>query len=80
MLTEVVDGATDLAELETRLVEENLNYLQDTSPASRSRAFDWLEARGAAPVAFDPLAPDKDRRAALARAAEEAEMESEDAR
>ena len=56
------------ADLEARLVAENLIALQDASPAARVRAFDWLEARGRAPEGYDPLAPPRQRRAALERA------------
>ena len=51
-----------------RLVEENFIYLEDISPASRSRAFDWLAARDLAPSGYDPLAPIETRREALERA------------
>ena len=51
------------ADLESRMIAENRIYLEDSSPASRVRAFDWLQMRGQAPANFDPLA--KRRIAAL---------------
>lgn len=48
-----------------RLVGEHLLFLGDLSPASRVRAYDWLRARGAAPEGYDPLGPEKERRAAI---------------
>jgi hypothetical protein len=57
-----VDGHQDL---ENRLLAENLIFLEDSSPASRVRAFDWLKARGHAPLGYDPLGASKDRRNAL---------------
>jgi hypothetical protein len=66
-------GATSRAELAVRLWNENRILLEDASPASRVRAFDWLALRGLAPAGFDPLAPLAERRAALeALAASEA--------
>jgi hypothetical protein len=55
-------------EFDLRLIAENYIYLEDSSPASRVRAFDWLQARGHAPETYDPLAPPKQRRAALEKA------------
>lgn len=71
ILEEVVSAAENWKDLQDRLVEENLIYLEDISPASRSRAFDWLAARGLAPEGYDPLAPIEARRKALDRADEE---------
>lgn len=50
---------------ESRVVAENLNYLEDSSPAARVRAFDWLHAHDVALANYDPLAPVKERRKAL---------------
>lgn len=57
-------------EMEQRVTEENLLLLEDGNPASRVRAFDWLRARDAAPEGFDPMAPAKARKDALARSAD----------
>lgn len=56
-----VDGMTDL------VVSENLLYLEDTSPAARVRAYDWLAAAGHTVVDYDPLDTAAARRAALER-------------
>lgn len=56
------NGAEDL---NNRLIAENLIYLEDASPASRVRAYDWLKSRGLAPESYDPLASARQRRAAL---------------
>lgn len=50
---------------EARVAAENLIFLEDNSPSSRVRAFDWLAARRLAPPGYDPLAPPRQRRAAL---------------
>ena len=42
-------------------------------PEARLRAYDWLVRRDAAPPGYDPLAPRKERRLALAKAAESVE-------
>jgi hypothetical protein len=58
-------GVDDLQRL---LAEENFLSLEDSSPAARARALRWLEERGLAPAGYDPLAPPKERRAALEKA------------
>lgn len=65
VLKEMVSDATGVADLEKRLLQENFIYLEDISPAARTRAFEWLAARGQAPKGYDPLAPIKERRSAL---------------
>lgn len=65
----IVKEATGSDDLAARLVAENFIYLEDASPASRVRAFDWLRARDLAPKAFDPLGTVKERRTALNNAA-----------
>ena len=61
--------SVDAADLEARLVAENRAFLEDSRPAARVRAYDWLAARGLAPEGFDPLGTSKARRAALEPAA-----------
>jgi hypothetical protein len=63
--------AEGLAALHGLFVDENLVYLEDPSPASRVRAFDWLARRGLAPDGFEPLAPVAERWAAMKRWREE---------
>jgi hypothetical protein len=62
---DVLASAEDLADLRARIAEENRVFLDDSNVGSRVRAFDWLDARGLAPAAFDPLGPVAERRAAL---------------
>ena len=67
-IEEVIGGTQSLKALSSRLVEENLLFLEDNSPAARTRAHDWLRARDQAPAGYNPLASTKERRAALDRA------------
>ncbi len=67
-LDDALRTSVNRQQFDLRLIAENYIYLEDSSPASRVRAFDWLYARGRAPVGFDPLGPAKERRAALERA------------
>ena len=66
---EIRRGMGTRAEFENRIMAENMIFLEDNSPASRVRAYDWLKARGKAPVGFDPLGPARERRIALDNAA-----------
>jgi hypothetical protein len=65
-IEQITNKLTDRKELDVRLIVENRIYLEDNSPASRVRAYDWLKARGQEPKGFDPLASPRDRREALA--------------
>lgn len=58
----------DSQSLRERIIAENYIALEDTSPAARVRAYDWLAARDRAPADFDPLADAKSRRAAIDQA------------
>ncbi|HKD99719.1 MAG TPA: hypothetical protein VKE69_01815 [Planctomycetota bacterium] len=62
----VADSAGPEALLE-RIAQENRFALEDSSPAARVRAYDWLAARDQAPPGYDPLGPVAARREALAR-------------
>jgi hypothetical protein len=64
----VVKNLQSRADLETRLIAENLIYLEDNSPSARVRAYDFLNAKGKAPEGFDPLGTPRERRAALEKA------------
>ena len=66
---DLLRGLNSRQELENRLLAENTIFLEDSSPASRVRAYDWLNARHQAPAGYDPLAPAKQRRESLERAA-----------
>jgi hypothetical protein len=61
-----VAGPDDLAQ---RILATNTLYLEDSSPASRARAFQWLRAAGRAPAGYDPMGAPRERRAALEKAA-----------
>jgi hypothetical protein len=67
-MAEILNGLSDREELQRRLVAENTQYLEDSSPAARIRAYDWLSARQKAPPGYDPLAPSRQRRDALEKA------------
>lgn len=67
-LEELTRGLSSRQDLENRLLAENLIYLEDSSPASRVRAFDYLRARNRGPADFDPLGPPRERRLAIERA------------
>jgi hypothetical protein len=67
-LEEILKGAKSQKDLNNRLIAENLIYLEDSSPASRVRAYDWLGASGSAPQGYEPLGPVNQRRDALERA------------
>ncbi len=71
VLKEMVSEAANIADLEQRLLQENFIYLEDISPAARTRAFEWLAAKGRAPEGYDPLASLKERRSVLNRALQE---------
>lgn len=64
-LEELTANANDIDEFQSLLVRENFIYLEDISPAARTRAFEWLKARNQAPDGYDPLASLKERRAVL---------------
>jgi hypothetical protein len=64
-MQQILNHVSSRDEFNNRLLAENLIFLEDTSPASRVRAFDWLTACGQAPAGFDPLGTPKERRHAL---------------
>ncbi|MFH2002518.1 MAG: hypothetical protein ABIK28_22790 [Planctomycetota bacterium] len=70
-LNEALLNVQGIEAFQARLVYENLLFLQDSSPAARCRAYDWLSEKGRAPEGYDPLDPLKKRRAALEGAVEE---------
>ncbi|HSZ56937.1 MAG TPA: hypothetical protein VK797_14820 [Tepidisphaeraceae bacterium] len=67
-IEEVLRGPNNRSAVEAGFVAENLIFLADSSPAARVRAFDWLTSHGQAPTGYDPLAPPRQRRAALENA------------
>lgn len=79
LLEQLVAGSSSTEDLHRRLVDENRLFLEDSSPSSRVRAYDWLAVRDLAPAGFDPLAERDARRAALeAAASAEADLEAAD--
>jgi hypothetical protein len=64
-LLELIASVNGTDELNARLVAENYIALEDSSPAARVRAFDWLKAIGREPRGYDPLADARSRRAAI---------------
>lgn len=75
-LEELAAASATLEEFAVRVRRMNRLYLEDSDPAARARAFDWLTGRGDLPAGYDPLASAGARREAL-RAAEEAAAEAE---
>jgi hypothetical protein len=65
---EIMRGTSSGGELRRKLISENYIYLEDSSPAARVRAFEWLGAQKMAPPGFDPLGSSKQRRQALDQA------------
>jgi hypothetical protein len=65
---EIMRGTSSGGELRQKLISENYIYLEDSSPAARVRAFEWLRAQKLAPAGFDPLGSPKQRRQALDQA------------
>lgn len=72
-LEDILITSRTVDELHARIVEENYIALEDSSPAARARAFDWLAAQGKAPEGFQPLGPIKERRQVLDKFLEAAE-------
>jgi len=65
---EIMRGTSSGRELRQKLISENYIYLEDSSPAARVRAFEWLGSQKLAPAGFDPLGSPKQRRQALDQA------------
>ena len=65
VLKEMVADAASSEDLEQRLLLENFIYLEDISPAARTRAYEWLKTKARAPTGYDPLASFKERRSIL---------------
>jgi hypothetical protein len=66
-MEEILRDVAGPVDLDQRLVATNRLYLEDSSPASRARAYDWLKNRNRheEPAGYLPLSPARDRRAAL---------------
>jgi hypothetical protein len=57
--------SSGVADLASRIRDENILFLEDNAPSSRVRAFDWLLLRGEAPEGYRPFDERATRRAAL---------------
>ena len=66
LLAELAEQAADAETWRASIEAENQIFLEDSSPAARGRAYDWLAARGQAPPGYYPLDTAKKRRTALA--------------
>jgi hypothetical protein len=64
-LEEALSNASSQQDMSNRLAAENYIFLEDSSPAARVRAYDWLTMNHLAPAGYDPLGLPQDRRAAL---------------
>jgi hypothetical protein len=66
-MEEILRDVAGPVDLDQRLVAINRQYLEDSSPASRARAYDWLKnrSRHEEPAGYLPLGPSRERRAAL---------------
>ncbi|NNM84602.1 MAG: hypothetical protein HKL96_02425 [Phycisphaerales bacterium] len=67
-LDQIARGLASRRDYRQHVIAENLIYLQDTSPASRIAAYDWLNSHGWAPAGYQPLASNSARQAALDKA------------
>lgn len=64
-VAELLGSTKSRKEFDARVLAENLIYLEDSSPAARVRACDWLSAQGKSIAGYDPLAPARQRQNAL---------------
>ena len=67
VLASLAGESSSSEDLYNRIVAEHRILLEESSPAIRLGAFDWLRGLGLAPPGYDPLGPQKARRAALER-------------
>ncbi len=67
-LDEIIRGLASRHDYRLRIIKENLIYLEDSSPADRLTAYDWLKSRHLAPPGYSPLADNQARNAALDQA------------
>ncbi len=67
-LDEISRNLASRQDYRLRVIKENLIYLEDTSPADRLTAYDWLQTHHLAPPNYNPLAGHQARNAALNQA------------
>ncbi len=75
-IEDLMRGVEDRDAWTKKLATENRILLEDAAPASRSRAYDWLAARGLEPANFDPFGTLAARRAALDAMSDAAESDA----
>ena len=67
LVSDLATASPTRADFDTRVRAENLIFLEDASPASRVRAFEWIrpqDAQGAL-KGYDPMGPPPQRRQAI---------------
>lgn len=64
-LDEIARNLSSRRNYRLRIIKENLIYLEDSSPAARLTAFNWLSRRHLAPAGYNPLADNRARTTAL---------------
>lgn len=67
-LDEIARNLDSRRDYRLRVIKENLIYLEDTSPADRLTAYDWLQTHHLAPPNYNPLAGNQARNTALEKA------------
>jgi hypothetical protein len=70
-MEQILANLSTRQDFENRLIAENFIALEDTSPAARVRAFDWLKAHDRQPAGYDPLGEASQRSAAIEKAVDE---------
>jgi hypothetical protein len=65
VLQSLANQAAGSDDLYARITAEQYIDLEDSSPATRVSAYDWLAQRELAPPDYDPLGPPRERRVAL---------------
>ncbi len=70
-MEQILANLSSRKDFDNRLIAENFIALEDSSPAARVRAYDWLKAHGRQPAGYDPLGDAKQRSAAIEKAVNE---------
>ena len=70
-MEQILANLSTRKDFENRLIAENFIALEDSSPAARVRAYDWLKAHARQPAGYDPLGEAHQRSAAIEKAVNE---------
>ena len=70
-MEQILANLSTRKDFENRLIAENFIALEDSSPAARVRAYDWLKAHARQPAGYDPLGEAHQRSAAIEKALNE---------